>query len=145
MLNRLFASAATWTALGLAAGFYWRELTKFNDFPRTETALATAHTHALALGTLVLLAVLALARTFDLPEKGGRLFATLWNVGLGLTFGAMVVKGTLQVLRIELAESAMWAGIGGLGHMVLTGAFVYLFVLLRRALRAEAVPATVGA
>ena len=136
MLNRLFASAATWTALGLAAGFYWRELTKFNDFPRTETALATAHTHALALGTLVLLAVLAL---------GGRLFATLWNVGLGLTFGAMVVKGTLQVLRIELAESAMWAGIGGLGHMVLTGAFVYLFVLLRRALRAEAVPATVGA
>ncbi len=66
-------------------------------------------------------------------------------MGLGLTFGAMVVKGTLQVLRIELAESAMWAGIGGLGHMVLTGAFVYLFVLLRRALRAEAVPATVGA
>ena len=143
MLNRLFTAAAIWTALGLASGFYWRELTKFNDFPRTETMLATAHTHALALGTLVLLSVLALAKVFNIKEKSSKLFATLWHVGLGLTFGAMVVKGSLQVLEIPLAESAMWAGIGGLGHMVLAGTFVYFFVILRRAIKAADAPATV--
>ena len=143
MLNRIFTAAAVWTGLALASGLYWRELTKFNDFPRGDTMLATAHTHALALGTLVLLAVLALAKVFGIAEKSGKLFVTLWSVGLGLTFGAMVVKGTLQVLRIELAESPMWAGFGGLGHMIITGTFIYFFVILRRAMKAQDAPATV--
>mgnify|MGYP001170079069 CR=1 FL=1 len=144
MLDRLFASAAAWTALGLASGLYWRELTKLNDFTG-HTQLSTAHTHALALGTLMLLVVLSLARSFALAEGPTKLFTLLWNAGLGLTFGAMVVKGTLQVLEIPLATSPMWAGIGGLGHMVLAGTFVYLFVILRRALVAAPAPATVGA
>ena len=144
MLNRLFTSAAAWTALGMGSGLYWREMTRFTDFTG-DTQLSTAHTHALALGTLMLLVILALARAFSLPEKPTMLATLLWNVGLGLTFGAMVVKGTLQVLEIPIATSPMWAGIGGLGHMVLTGTFVYLFVILRRALVAAPVPATVGA
>ncbi|MHA6511190.1 DUF2871 domain-containing protein [Tessaracoccus sp. Z1128] len=144
MLNRLFTSAAAWTALGMGSGLYWREMTRFTDFTG-DTQLSTAHTHALALGTLMLLVILALARAFSLPEKPTMLATLLWNVGLGLTFGAMVVKGTLQVLEIPIATSPMWAGIGGLGHMVITGTFVYLFVILRRALVAAPVPATVGA
>ena len=145
MLHRIFTAAAVWTGLALASGLYWRELTKFNDFPRGDTMLATAHTHALALGTLVLLAVLALAKVFGIAEKSGKLFVTLWSVGLGLTFGAMVVKGTLQVLGVPLAESAMWAGIGGLGHMVITGTLVYFFVILRRALKTTDATATLPA
>ncbi|MBB1514061.1 MULTISPECIES: DUF2871 family protein [unclassified Tessaracoccus] len=144
MLNRLFFSAATWTALGLASGLYWREMTKLNDFTG-HTQLATAHTHALALGTLMLLVVLALAKSFALGDKATTLFTVLWNVGLGLTFGAMIVKGTLQVLEIPIATSPMWAGIAGLGHMVLSGTFVYLFVILRRALTAAPATANVGA
>lgn len=141
MLNRIFVSAATWAGLGLASGLYWRELTKFTDFTGA-TALATAHTHALALGLLVFLAVLALARTFATAEKPTKLFVALWNAGLALTFGAMVVKGTLQVLGIALATSAMWAGLAGLGHMILAGSLVYLFVILRLALKAVDSPAT---
>lgn len=144
MLNRLFTSAAAWTALGLASGLYWRELTKLNDFTGP-TQLSTAHTHALTLGTLVLLVTLALARTFSMEEKATKLFTILWNVGLGLAFGAMVVKGTLQVLEVPIATSPMWAGIAGLGHMVITGSFVYLFVILRRALVTAPTPATVEA
>ena len=94
---------------------------------------------------LMLLTVLALARALPLAEKGTRLFTWLWNTGLALTFGAMIVKGTLQVLGAPLAESAMWAGIAGLGHMILTGTAIHLFVLLRRALRRVDAPATVNA
>lgn len=135
MLNRLFVSAATWAGLGLASGVYWRELTKFLRYDGV-TQLATAHTHALALGLLTLLVVMALARTFGTAEKATGLFTALWNVGLALTFGVMVVKGTLQVLGVAFASSAMWSGIAGLGHMILAGSLVYLFVILRRALRA---------
>ena len=93
----------------------------------------------------MLLVTLALARTFSMEEKATKLFTILWNVGLGLAFGAMVVKGTLQVLEVPIATSPMWAGIAGLGHMVITGSFVYLFVILRRALVTAPTPATVEA
>lgn len=140
MLNRIFVSAATWTGLGLASGLYWREITKFTDFTG-HTQLATAHTHALALGMLMLLAVLAVARSLNLAEKPTKLVVTLWNVGLGLTFGTMIVKGTLQVFGIAFADSAMWSGIAGLGHMILAGAVTYFFVVVRRGIKALSVPA----
>ncbi|WP_052459791.1 DUF2871 family protein [Tessaracoccus massiliensis] len=141
MLNRLFFSAAAWTGLGLLSGLYWREFTKLNEFTG-ETMLSTAHTHALALGALVFLAALALAKVFPLAEKSGKLFALLYNIGMAFTFGAMVVKGTLQVLEAPIATSAMWPGFAGLGHMLISGTFVYFFIILRRAMKADA---TVGA
>lgn len=137
MLNRLFYSAGSWTAIGLLSGLYWREFTKMNEFTG-DTMLSTAHTHALALGTLVFLAVLALAKVFPLAEKSGKLFALLYNVGMAFTVGTMLVKGTLQVLELPIATSAMWPGFSGLGHMILTGTWVYFFLVLRKAVRADA-------
>lgn len=144
MLNRIFTAAAIWTALGLASGLYWREFTKLNDYTG-DTMLSTAHTHALALGTLVLLAVLALAKVFPIAEKSAKLFVILWHTALGFTFGAMVVKGSLQVLELPIAESAMWPGFAGLGHMLLSGTFIYFFVILRRAMKLADAPANVEA
>lgn len=136
MLNRLFFSAGTWAGLGLISGLYWREFTKINEF-EGQTMLSTAHTHALALGMLMFLVVLALAKVFSIPEKSGKLFALLYNIGLGFTFGAMVVKGTLQVLELPIAESKMWPGFAGLGHMLIAGTLVYFFLFLMKAVKAE--------
>ncbi len=147
MLNRLFTSAAAWTAIGLLSGLYWREFTKLNEFTG-ETMLSTAHTHALALGTLVFLAVLALAKVFPMAEKSTKLFALLYNIGLGFTVGTLLVKGTLQVLEMPIATSPMWPGFSGLGHMILAGTWVYVFLSLRKALKADhwdRSPATVAA
>ena len=66
------------------------------------------------------------------------LFLLFWNIGLGLTFVMMVVKGSLQVTGAPFADSPMIAGISGLGHMILTGAFLLFFLILRRAVKAEA-------
>ncbi len=134
MLNRIYVSAAAWTALGLASGLFYREFTRQTRFTGF-TQLALAHTHALALGTTVLLVVLALAHVFALDARRVGLFLLTWNAGLALTFVMLCVKGTLQVLAHPLANSPMIAGISGLGHMILTGAFVYLFVVLGGAVR----------
>lgn len=139
MINKLFSSAAAWTALGLASGLFYREFTRQRDFTGS-TQLAVAHTHALALGTIILLIVLALTKVFALDDdRRLRLFLLFWNAGLALTFVMMLVKGSLQVLGAEFADSPMIAGISGLGHMVLAGTLVLFFLILRRALSAETV------
>lgn len=141
MLNRLSISAATWAGLGLLAGLFWREFTKMNGFTGI-TQLSTSHTHALAIGMLPMLAFLALARVYPLPEKGMKLFTLLYNVGVGLTFLMMLVKGALQVLKAPFADSAMLSGIHGLGHMVVAGSLVYFFLMLKKAVRTVSAEAT---
>lgn len=59
----------------------------------------------------------------------------VWQAGLVLTTGGMLVKGSLQVLGREVANSPAIAGVSGLGHMTLTAAFVLLFLALTRAVR----------
>src|SRR5690554_4366931 len=103
MLNLLFRSAATWTGLGLLSGLYYRELTKANDFSGA-TQLAVAHTHALALGTLMLLVLLALVAALGIDDRRFRWGVATWQVGLGMTFGMQLVKGTLQVLGDGASE-----------------------------------------
>ena len=137
MIKKMFTSAAVWTTLGLASGLFYREFTRQREFTGF-TQLAVAHTHALALGTILLLVALALTKVFGLDaDRRLRWFLLFWNVGLALTFAMMLVKGSLQVLGAELADSPMIAGMSGLGHMILTGSFVLFFLILRRSLHAE--------
>ncbi|MFZ1384074.1 MAG: DUF2871 domain-containing protein [Propionicimonas sp.] len=144
MIKRLFTAAAVWTTLGLASGLFYREFTRQRDFSGF-TQLSVAHTHALALGTTILLVVLAVTKVFRLDaDRRLRWFLLFWNVGLGLTFTMMLMKGSLQVLGAAFADSPMIAGISGLGHMTLTGSFVLFFLILRPALKADTLfePAT---
>ncbi len=139
--RRIFNSAAIWTVLGLLSGLGYRELTRTLEFTG-KTQLAVAHTHALVLGTVMLLIVLLLTRVFSLAtdERLGYLLG-FWNAGLALTFGMLVTKGTLQVLGNELANHKAVAGVSGLGHILLAGSFVVLFLIVRKGLGSTPTPA----
>ena len=105
MIKRLFTAAAVWTTLGLASGLFYREFTRQRDFSGF-TQLSVAHTHALALGTTILLVVLAVTKVFKLDaDRRLRWFLLFWNVGLGLTFTMMLMKGSLQVLGAAFAAT----------------------------------------
>ncbi len=52
--------------------------------------------------------------------------------------GGLLVKGCLQVLGHASANSPAIAGVSGLGHMLLTAAFILLFIGLGRVVRAAA-------
>lgn len=137
-MKKLFYAACTYMILGLAAGAFYREFTKFNGFPAGEyTQLAFAHTHLLTLGCVVFLIVLALEKVFQL-SRSQKLFAWffgLYNAGIVVTAAMLIVHGILTVLGAE--SSAAIAGIAGIGHMLLTAAFIVFFVMLGRAVRAE--------
>lgn len=128
-MRRIFNAAATYTALGLAAGVYYRELTKAQSFTGT-TQLAFVHTHFLALGTLFFLIVLALEKVFTL--SGNRwfpLFFVTYQAGLVITASMFLVHGSLTVFGKEAGPAI--SGIAGLGHIGLTGGLLLFFLALR--------------
>jgi len=126
----LLRAAAVWTLIGLAGGLFYREFTKLNGVPGG-TQLALVHTHALTLGTVLLLVVLALAGSWPLRLRG---FLITWNAGLALTTLGLLVKGILQVQGSPAALHPALAGVSGLGHMTLSAGFVLLLLALRRAI-----------
>ncbi|MFX0539975.1 DUF2871 family protein [Ornithinimicrobium sp. Y1847] len=136
MLRYLFRTAVAWTAIGLIGGLAYREVTKLNDFTG-RTQLAFVHTHALALGTLLPLILLALTATLAGLGTSARMTwgVHLLNAGLVLTVGMLSYKGTLQVLGAEWADSPAIAGVSGLGHMTLTAAFIFLLLAIGTAVK----------
>lgn len=139
MLRLLYTSFA-FAIIGVLSGFYYRELTKANDFTdRSATQLPLVHTHFLVLGFLVLLVVMVLERVLRLSGAAPRLFGWffwIWTAGVAVTGGMMAVKGTLVVQGADASSPAL-SGIAGLGHILLTAGFVLLFLALRRAVVAS--------
>ena len=133
----IFTFIAICTAVGLIGGVYYREFTKMKDFDTIGqfTQLGTVHTHFLALGVLLGFIFLTLVRVFDLGRSNKLMPAVwLWIVGVSVTGGMQLVKGTMQVAGNEAFESPAIAGISGLGHMVLTVGFIFLLMAVSRAL-----------
>lgn len=132
-MTRNFYAAATYMALGLLSGLFYREFTKATDFPAGEySQLNTLHTHILVLGMIVFLVVLALDALFALSgRKAFTVFFWLYNAGLLVTLSMMVVRGILTVDGLTEAETtAAIPGIAGLGHMMITGGLIALFIAL---------------
>lgn len=116
---------------GLASGLYYRELTKAQDFDGP-TQMSVVHTHLLVLGVLFLLIVAIFERLFTLSSTSlYRWFTVTFHAGLILTVAMQLVHGTMQVLGNE--ASAAISGIAGIGHVLLTVAFVVFFLALRSA------------
>ncbi|MBH2007308.1 DUF2871 domain-containing protein [Candidatus Saccharibacteria bacterium] len=127
-MKKLYYAALAYGILGLAAGLFYRDYTKLNDFTGS-TQLVVMHTHLFALGMLVMLIVLVLERLFTLSKtKWFNLFFWHYNAGLLLTVAMMLVIG----LRDVAGEPSlpMINGIAGLGHIILSIAIVFLFIAL---------------
>lgn len=138
---RLLYTSFTFAIVGVFSGLFYRELTKAHDVTdRSATQLPLVHTHFLVLGFMVLLIVMVLERAFHLSEAAPKLnawFYWIWTIGVLVTGGMMLVKGTMTVLGADASSPAL-AGIAGLGHMLLTAGIVLLFLALRQGVVAGA-------
>lgn len=131
-MRKLYVAACCYAGLGLAAGLFYRELTR--DHPGVDTQLSVLHTHLLALGLLMMLVLMALEAT--LHFSGSKVFGwffILYNAGLLVTVSMMVWHGLLQLAGAP--ESPAIAGIAGLGHILLTAGIVLLLVALGQPVR----------
>lgn len=127
----LVNSAFGYAVAGLASGLYYRELTKAQDFDGP-TQLSIVHTHFLVLGVLFLLIVAIFECLLVLSDSPlYRWFTVTFHAGLILTVAMQLVHGTMQVFGKD--ASAAISGIAGIGHVLLTVAFVVFFLALRSA------------
>ncbi|TDO67185.1 uncharacterized protein DUF2871 [Kribbella sp. VKM Ac-2571] len=134
-MRKIYVAAHVYMILGLVSGLFYREFTKLNDFTG-DSQLSVVHTHILALGMLFFLIVLALEKLFTLTA--GKLFTAffwVYNAGLALTIGLMIVRGSMTVLGHE--PGAALDGISGLGHITITLGLIFFFVNLGKCLPAK--------
>lgn len=119
-MKNLFISATTYLVLGLAAGVFYREFSKANNFPSGEyTQLSVLHTHLLSLGFLVMLVALLVDKAFDISSDSRfKPFFWIYNAGLVVTSSIMTIRGSLTVVGVSEELPAL-AGIAGIGHILL--------------------------
>ena len=139
-MKKFSIAAAVYTALGLLAGLLYRTLTHSLD-EHVFTQLNVTHTHLLVLGTIMMLIFLLLERAFALSRgKWHRTFWWTYNISLALTVAMMFVNGILALGGAD-GMAGMRAGISGIGHILITAAFVFFFLNLGsrvKAVEAEA-------
>lgn len=127
-MKKLARTSMTYMIAGLVSGVFYREFSRLNDFSG-KSQLNTLHTHILVLGMFFFLIVLLLENAFQLTEhKHFRLFYGIYNSGLGITLLLMLVHGIMTVLGYK--DSAMIAGIAGLGHIIITVGLGFFFSVL---------------
>ncbi|MDQ4490214.1 DUF2871 domain-containing protein [Sinomonas sp. ASV486] len=140
MLNRLLTTSFVFAAVGLASGLFFRAWSKAFHFDG-QTQLALAHTHFLALGFIVTFLAFLAEKAFRFSAAAPRVsswFVWTWVLGVAVTGGMMVLKGALEVTGADVSSPG-FAGIAGLGHVLLTAAFVLFFLALRRSMVASGV------
>lgn len=136
-MRKLYIASFIYLIAGLAAGVFYRDFTRFNNFPEGQyTQLSVVHTHILTLGFLALLLVLALEKLFTLSSsKLFGWFFWLYNIGLVISTAMMITHGMLTVVGVEEVSKAI-PGIAGTGHMILSAGLVLLMLALGKSLKA---------
>lgn len=122
--------------VAMAGGIYFRELTKFNEFTGN-TVLGVVHTHALMLGTILFLIVAILFKLTRLEDNGlYKKFFVLYNIALPVMLVTMALRGTFQVLAVNLAKGAdaALAGIAGLSHIGVGVALLIFLLAIKKEL-----------
>ncbi|OPX49500.1 DUF2871 domain-containing protein [Clostridium thermobutyricum] len=128
-MKKIFYTAISYLLLGLASGVFYRKFTVLNNFTGN-TQLKVAHTHILILGFLIFLMLTLFERVFNISKnKWFNKFFVVYNIGLILTTVMFFVIGIAQVKGNNIGPAMN--GISGLGHVIITVGFVFLFMVLK--------------
>lgn len=130
-MKKLYYASLFYAITGFLLGVFYRELTKFNAF-EGPTQLSSTHTHAFALGMLVLLLVLLFEKNFKLSSlKSFNRWFILYNIGLIGILITMTLRGILQVKGGDIAGLNY---VSGLTHTIYGVAVFWLFGLIKKKL-----------
>mgnify|MGYP000880853203 CR=1 FL=1 len=131
-MKRIVKLSFFYSMLGLFLGAFYREFTKMNGFTG-KTVLSGLHTHVLVLGAFFFLIVLLLEKSFEITKgKNFNKFFLTYNIGLLITVIMMAIRGCIEVLNLEISTmiDSSISGIAGLGHIIITIAYILFFLIL---------------
>ena len=122
--------------IGLVAGAFYREFTKYIGYT-ARTGMALVHPHFLVLGAFMFLIIALFSMNLKLEnEKTFKTFFLSYNIGVVITAAMLFLRGLTEVMDWggNKALDASISGIAGVGHIVLTVGFVFMFITLKRAI-----------
>jgi len=127
-MKQYLKAALSYAIVGMAAGVFYRELTKFSGFSGT-TRLSLMHGHYLILGLFFFLFLLILERLFSWSAlKGSKTAVVCYHIGLNVTGLGFFLRGLSQVAGMEMTKAlnASIAGVSGIGHIILAVSMVMI-------------------
>ncbi|MDW4012136.1 DUF2871 family protein [Staphylococcus saprophyticus] len=134
-MKKLMYSSAFYTLLGLLSGLFYREMSKAENF-RGYSQLNITHTHLLVLGTIMFLIFMIIE--FQLKLTSNRqlfnYFFYIFHLGVLITVTMQFINGIAAMKDFNVSPAI--AGIAGLGHIMITLAFILFFVLLNKRINA---------
>lgn len=136
-MKKMIHISAVYLIFGLVTGLFYHEAAYYTGF-EGESVLGLVHSHALALGTLVFLALPVLMQVFHIEQqKSFRRFLYTYQTGLVMTLAFMSIRGIVQlfVLPISSFWDHMIGGLAGIGHVILTIGIYFLFRTLLSAVK----------
>lgn len=137
--KKLMNLAIVYLILGMVAGVFYREFTKFNDFTG-RTVLGVLHTHVFVLGAALFLMIAIVSKVTNVTNNTMyKKFMVIYNIAFPFVIGTMLIRGILQVLGTELSKSmnAMLSGFAGLSHIGIGVALVFLVLAFKQELCTE--------
>lgn len=133
-MNKYIKASFFYAILGLVAGVFYREFTKFNGLDGG-TSLAYMHVHILTLGTVFFLILSLFEDKLHMSRhKNFKLFTLFYNIGLLITIAVFLARGVMEVLgtNVSVVIDKSLSGIGGLGHIGLGVGIVIMMLILNK-------------
>ncbi len=134
---KIWRSAMAYLIAGLLFGLYFREMTKYFMF-EGETVLASLHTHALVLGTMMALIVILFEGVYQITSiKGFNRAWLIYQIGVWFLLIMNAVRGTVEVMGLNISYGIDMSivGIAGISHIILSIGLVLLLLVVRKAIQ----------
>lgn len=133
-MKKLINTAFLYAILGLIAGVFYREFTKFVGF-EGYTTLSVLHTHFFTLGMFFFLIAALFEKALGITKNPKfKLFYLSYNIGFASMITMLAVRGITLTLQLDLSSgmNAAISGLSGLAHIILTVGIMYFFTILRK-------------
>lgn len=120
--------------LGIFAGAFYREFTKFLGFEGV-TSMSVMHTHLLTTGAIMFIIFALCFRVFSVqPSKKLNILLPAYLISVVGNVGVMFARGLYQVMGWEITRTvnATLSGIAGIVHILLTITLIWIFNIIRK-------------
>lgn len=134
MNKKLFNQGSILFIVGILAGAFYREFTKFLNFSGP-SSMAFVHTHLIATGALVALLFSLFLKVYAIKDtKTLKQSWTLYMIGVIGNASILFLRGLLTILNIEVsrAVSMSISGIAGIIHISLTVGIIWFLISLKK-------------
>lgn len=120
-MTKRYANAAFFYAiLAMAAGVFYREYTRFQNFTG-QTRLSVLHTHYFLLGMVFFLLLLVIEKVLAFSDAAAGKLIVCYHIGLNITGLAFLLRGLVQISVANPGRGidASISGVAGIGHILM--------------------------